>query len=386
MAGVTLAAVLAMWLLRRQKGAEQVNEENGAYGYSDKFFHMLAFSGARVQFAAAWLDEWLFAGKINGTPDRPPIFVTSLARGGTTALLNAFHDMPGIATHEYSDMPFITAPIIWSRVSGGTKRRVVQRMRAHGDGLTIDLHSPEAFDEVYWRLFWPEHYTSSVIRLWQTSDVNPVAEKFFRLQFRKIAFLRRRNRQQQAANRVRYLSKNNANIARLRLLPKMFPNCDVVIALRRPAAHAASLLRQHRNFNRLHATDEFSLRYMRDIGHFEFGMLHHPINFDAFNATAHDTDSADYWLAYWIAAFEEVLAHADGCHIVTQDDLRSRPQATMKALAAVLELDVNAMDFTTYFRADADKHSTEMYSIDLLREAEALYNTLARRAITGRLH
>ena len=69
----------------------------------------------------------------------------------------------------------------------------------------------------------------------------------------------------------RYVSKNNANVARLPLLTEMFPDCSLVIALRRPSAHAASLLRQHENFLRLHKEDPFTKACMRDIGHLRPG-------------------------------------------------------------------------------------------------------------------
>lgn len=370
--GVTVLAVLAGWALKRLRGTPEAPDQT-AYGFGDRFIHMLAFSGPGLQKAAAWLDDRLFARRIARLPDTPPIFVTSLARGGTTALLNAFNDMPGIATHRYRDMPFITAPLIWSRLSGAGARKVTRRKRAHGDGLEIDLNSPEAFDEVFWKLHWPEKYQPDRIALWQTADAKPEAQGFFARHFRKIRLLR-------GAETGRYLSKNNANIARLRLLPQMFPGCDVVIPLRRPEAHAASLLRQHHNFVKQQGEDEFIRRYMRDIGHLEFGLLHKPIGFDGF-ASDHPADTPDYWLTLWIAAFRDVLAQGQGCHIVTQDDLRAAPQQTMQALTKRLQIDVGGMDFTGYFRAVPDKRPADLYDPALLAEAHALYDQLAARAI-----
>jgi hypothetical protein len=378
---VSAAAIALLWLWRRRNGvaarpnASAIGGE--AYGVGDRLYHLIAFSGPGFQRAAAALDDRLFAHTIARTPSAPPVFVTSLARGGTTALLNAFHDMAGIATHEYRDMPFVTAPLLWSRLSGGEDRQVARRARAHGDGLEIDLGSPEAFDELFWMMFWPGHYSPSRITLWNASHANTQAQAFFVRQFQKIAHLRRPT----AAHLVRYLSKNNANIARLRLLPAMFPGCDIVIPLRSPGPHAASLLRQHQNFLALHARDAFSRLYMRDIGHLEFGALHRPLAFPGFDPTLHDPASGDYWLAYWIAAFRDLAAAEVPLHIVTQDDLRAAPQATMQALVGRLGLNVGAMDFSGYFRPEPDKAPAGLFSAPLLAEADALYAALAARAV-----
>lgn len=373
--GVTVLAVLAGWVVKRVRGTPATDAaDQSAYGFGDRFIHMLAFAGPRVQKAAAWLDDRLFASRLKAVPDTPPIFVTSLARGGTTALLNAFNDMPGIATHRYRDMPFITAPLLWARLSGSGARKVTRRKRAHGDGLEIDLNSPEAFDEVFWKLFWPEKYTPRRIALWQAEDAKPAARAFFTRHFRKIRLLR-------GTQDGRYLSKNNANIARLRLLQQMFPGCDVVIPLRRPEAHAASLLRQHHNFVKQQGADDFIKRYMRDIGHLEFGLLHTPIGFDGFAPGDHSPEDADYWLILWIAAFRDVQAAGQGCHIVTQDDLRAAPQVTMQALTQRLKINTEAMEFTGYFRATPDARPSHLFHPALLAEANALYDALADRAV-----
>src|SRR5690606_23299899 len=113
------------------------------------------------------------------------IFVTSIARAGTTALLNALADVPGVATHTYRDMPFVTAPTLWNRLAGGRMRRVERRERAHGDGLEIDLDSPEAFEEVVWRLFWPEKY-GATIALWDGADRKEDADRFLARHMGKV--------------------------------------------------------------------------------------------------------------------------------------------------------------------------------------------------------
>ncbi|WP_299506621.1 sulfotransferase [uncultured Roseobacter sp.] len=368
--GVSVALIVLVWLFKRK----DPDKPQTGYGSGDRFLHMLAFSGPGIQKFAIRLEDMFLGRKIKGVADQPPVLVTSLARGGTTAVLNALHDLPGMVTHTYRDMPFATAPLLWSRLSAPLKREVARQKRAHGDGLSIDLDSPEAFDEIFWMLYWPGKYKSDRIPLWTPEDAKAEAAGVFRRMFRKMAVLR-------GGGRGRYLSKNNANIARLQLLPEMFPDCGIVVLLRNPAAHAASLLRQHENFLTLQAEDDFVRRYMRDIGHLEFGQLHRPIGFDGFDPGAYDPRTPDYWLAYWIAAFVQVQAHIAQCHILAQDDLRQTPDATMQALCKGLGIETGEIDFASYFRDTPDVTDRDVFDPALLAQADQLYATLAQYAV-----
>jgi hypothetical protein len=379
---VSIFAIIVAWAIghRKAAGAAKITD-SGAYGVGERLVHSLAFSGSGTLRTMARIDDCLFARAIADVPDSPPIFITSLARGGTTALLNAMHDLPQIATHRYCDLPFISAPILQSKVAG-SRRAVAERERAHGDGMKIGLQSPEAFDEIFWLLHWPEKYGRQRIDLWHAEDAKETAQEFFARHFRKIAKLRHPQRARGAGSGVRYLSKNNANIARLGLLPSMFPGCDVILALREPAAHAASLLRQHENFGKLHAEDRFALRYMRDLGHLEFGALHKPIGFDRELSTAYRPENPDYWLAYWVAAFAEVTRHVEDVLIVTQVDLRKSPRDTMQALMERLKLtEGRDHDFEAYFRRSPDPQPEGIFDPVLLRRAREIYDRLTAHAV-----
>ncbi|NOD36593.1 MULTISPECIES: sulfotransferase [unclassified Ruegeria] len=371
-----LAILIARFVSKRLSANTTSATQNDAYSEGDRLVHTLAFSTPMVMKSLAATDDRAFRLANKTEASQPPIFITSLARGGTTALLNAFFDMPAIATHQYRDMPFITAPYLWSRLGGKRSDRVSRRERAHGDGLEIDLDSPEAFDEVLWHLYWPDKYRQQFIGLWQNVDENRAACDRLHEHFEKIVALRRPEQEQ-----ARYLSKNNANIARLRVLPTYFPGCDIIVPLRRPAAHAASLLRQHNNFLDLQAKDDFVRRYMSDIGHLEFGVLHKPIAFAEFDPAGTKPDQPDYWLRYWIAAFREVELQSDRCFIVTQDDLRSRPYQTMTALLKSLNLPQTDQRFDTYFRNTPDRTPDEFFDAELLHTANALYVDLDKQAV-----
>jgi len=377
----SILGILLAWAWKRPASplgdqSEKISDSN-AYGAGDRLIHTLAFSGPSTQRRLARFDDWLFADTIADIPDNPPIFITSLARGGTTALLNAMHDLPLISTHQYRDMPFISAPILWSRLVGRS-RGVAERERAHGDGIRINLQSPEGFDEIFWRLYWPEKYHKTAVLLWQRSDFKAEAQHFFRMHFRKIVKLRHPSN----ASAVSYLSKNNANIARLDLLPTLFPGCQLIIALREPSAHSASLHRQHLNFIQLHNKDAFAMRYMQDIGHLEFGALHRPIAFDPDALAGYDPTQPNYWLVYWITAFEHIRKHASKLLILTQDSLRSAPQNTMDMLLERLNMaHVPTHDFRRYFHCKPDASMSDLFDANLLHRARDTYEHLLAFAV-----
>ncbi|WP_377194729.1 sulfotransferase [Ruegeria meonggei] len=377
---VSVLAFAAVKIVSRLRRSETPHENGGSqYSPVDQFVHNLAFSGPTVQKAAARIEARLIP-----RPAKPeaakPIFVTSLARGGTTAVLNALHDAPEVATHTYRDMPFVTAPVLWNKLAGGQRRGVRRQQRAHGDGMEIDLESAEAFEEVIWKMFWPERYKRSSIALWKVADTDDQADRFLRHHMSSIIRARNVQAGSQSVQKTRYCSKNNANIARIPYLLKSFPDCRIVVPVRRPESHAESLLRQHDNFSKLQSLDSFVTRYMADIGHFEFGNLHKPFLFPGFEPKQKDTHTPDYWLQYWTCAFRDLLAYKDKCIFLLQDDLRASPQAAMEGLYDALDLSPDGQDFEQYFHSNPDVAAAKHFDPAHLQEAHDIYGALEESA------
>lgn len=347
-----------------------------AYSGLDRLLHRIAFLSPEVQKTAAEIEDRIFARRLDGIETRPPVFITSLPRAGTTVLLTALASVPELATHTYRNMPFIMAPLLWDKISGGFRTRAISRERTHGDGIDVSYDSPEAFEEVIWQAFWPDHFLPDRITLWSAADARDEVQAFMRRHFAKIVALRRGDQNSPG----RYLSKNNANIARLDLLPVTFPGADILIPVRDPLSHAASLLRQHRNFLDLHERDAFGQRYMRDIGHYEFGALHCPIRFERFDDLTRGLTplQLDYWLGYWIAAFHHIAARRDRVHLVDYMKLCQNGIAAAEDLCRTLDLDlIYAARIGAYFNPprapDPDISAHQSSHRD---RAEALYRDL----------
>ena len=307
------------------------------YSRMDRLVHKLAFASPTIQFAAADIEKIAFRSFYAGTSSDQAIFITSLPRAGTTVMLEALSRLPTLAAHVYRDMPFVMAPVLWSRLSGGFRKRSELRERAHGDGVQIGYDSPEAFEEVIWRTFWPEKYARDGIALWDARDANDDAAAFLREHMQKIIALRC----QESVSIGRYISKNNANVARLDWIPENLPGARILVPVRKPLEHAASLLRQHLNFLEVHRQDPFARRYMADIGHYEFGELHRPICFPGLADLLEGRNPArlDYWLAYWIAAFEYILTKRESVIAVSYEATCAGGPAAWTTICEQLALD-----------------------------------------------
>ena len=247
------------------------------YSWLQQKLHLITLSPKFVRVATFDCESALYPS-LETMGDH--VFVSGLARSGTTILLNAIHQSNLFASLTYLDMPFVLAPNLWSRVP---KRNVPNEMvgRAHDDGVRMSILSPEAFEEVYWKTF--------------ECDNDEAKEKFKR--YIELVLLR--------YNKLRYLSKNNQNVRRLEKLATIFPKAITLIPFRNPLSQAASLLGQHQNFLNKSKEDRFVGDYMRLIGHSEFGPNYKPIIDENLQFT--DPTKFDHWLEQWIKTYQECL-------------------------------------------------------------------------------
>ncbi|MEM9736163.1 MAG: sulfotransferase, partial [Pseudomonadota bacterium] len=277
-----------------------------AYSAADRTIHKIATGQPDLQRSLARLEERLWRRELAGIEPGPPIFITSLPRAGTTLLLEVLAAHPDLTSHTYRHMPFLMCPLLWDRLSRGFRQREAKRERAHGDGMAVGYDSVEAFEEILWMAFFPDRFQKDRIRPWTERTKSLGLPEFLTRHMAKMVLL--------SGGASRYVSKNNANIARIGWLSRALPEAAIVVPFREPSGHIRSMLRQHRGFAEAQKDAPFVREYMESIGHFEFGEAHRPIDFGGWleGAAELSPETEAYWARYWVAAMENVLAEAEG--------------------------------------------------------------------------
>ena len=71
----------------------------------------------RIRWYGNFFDlEKIFFLRADYKTDKNHVFVSGMARSGTTILLNAIYETDEFAALTYQDMPFILSPNIWSKL------------------------------------------------------------------------------------------------------------------------------------------------------------------------------------------------------------------------------------------------------------------------------
>lgn len=350
------------------------------YSTLDRTLHRFAFASSTIQISLADMEDQFFAARLEAIDVGRPVFVTALPRAGTTLLLEAIESLPEFVSHTYRNMPFVLCPMFWNKFSARFRQSSEAQERAHQDGMLVSMDSPEAFEEMLWKAFWKDHYEKDRIRPWL--DGNAEFLDFLRSHMRKIIALSNPENDTQA----RYLSKNNLNIARVDVLSKNFPDAVIIVPFREPLQHAASLLRQHKNFLEIHKDDQFAREYMAGIGHFDFGENLRPIDFNHWLDRAAEktpATSIHFWLEYWFETYS-YLAARDDIHLFCYEDLCATPYNKLKRLADILQINDRAALLQVASRIKSPPpHSVvvEPGVEDLVNKTQDLYQQLRGNAI-----
>jgi len=232
----------------------------------------LARWGAPLLRVLGELEDEVFSGKLEQLKIEKPVFVTGLARSGTTMMLTLLSQADGVATHRYRDFPLLFTPLAWNwfqdRIGADTGEA---RERPHRDRIRITKESADAFEEPLWQAFFRGAHDPACCHVLDALTRNPQFEACFASHLRKILLLR---------GGTRYVSKGNYNVARIGYLARLFPDARFVIPVREPVAHVSSLVRQHELFCRYAAGDSRVPAYLEAAGHYEFGPQRRPINLD----------------------------------------------------------------------------------------------------------
>ncbi|GGB97041.1 hypothetical protein GCM10011494_14390 [Novosphingobium endophyticum] len=339
------------------------------YTAADRLLHRLALGLPAVAELSFDLDQRGNGATEKAVGDLHHVFVTGLARAGTTVLLRHLHRSGPFRSLTYRDMPFVLAPQLWKRFSSRWQQRREERLRAHGDRIMVSADSPEAFDEVFWRIFTGPDY----IRPEGLAPYQPDEAVLARFRSYIAAILASGDPGQQ-----RYLSKNNNNILRLPALRDALPEALFVIPFRHPADQASSLHRQHALFCRMQGETPFVRSYMDWLAHHEFGQGHRPFLFGGGPPGDLAPQSPDYWLEMWTRTHEALAGDVHERNVfVCYEELCTNADVWNR-LTWRLDLPRTARPDFSLARKQADAFDPAR-----LRRAEAVYQELRLRASAG---
>ncbi len=231
------------------------------------------------------------------------IFITGLARAGTTSLLQALDSTSLFGSFRYKYMPFVLYPKLGNFLSKSNKNSLIYKERLHGDGLKINTNSSECLDEPFWiktiyeKKSFKEELKPHSISIKIIEGYVSLLNMYMKIEKKK-----------------RLIIKNNNHHLRILSLSSLMRNSKFLVVFRSPVAHALSLLNMHIKFLKIHSEDNFSLDYMNMIGHWEFGANKKPFLYEKDQkkliSTFPDTEIR-YWIKQWIFTYKWLLENID---------------------------------------------------------------------------
>jgi hypothetical protein len=247
------------------------------YNFLDKSLHNFILKNPLIKKTLFELEKMIFLRGIDDTYNQEHIYISSLPRSGTTAILEFFYNSNNYASLTYADMPFVLCPNLFKIFN--TNKTILKKERAHKDGIFIGINSPESFDDVFFQMQI------------DNNDFDFELRNYIKLILKKY-------------NRKKYLSKNNNNYLRFDKLSQAFPKSKFIVPFRDPLQQANSLLKQHLSFLKIQKENRFALEYMNSLGHFEFGQNHKPW---ATPLKYKDKESINYWLEQWFEFYRQIV-------------------------------------------------------------------------------
>jgi hypothetical protein len=313
-------------------------------------FHVpvpLHFLGWHVhQYRHFWiwlgrLESQRLVDELQAVPLTMPIYITGLARSGSTLLHEIVASHDGVATQRVKDYPMVFTPYWWRQATARLKP-TPPRPRVHQDRIEIRSESPDALEDMLWMAFFPGCHDPARDNRLTARTAHRDFERFYSSHIRKLLL---------AEKAMRYAAKANYHVGRLAYLGRLLPDARFVIPVRAPCTHIASLVRQHRRFTCGQRNNSRALAYMQRSGHFEFGRDRRPMNLGdgqrvrsilrAWSRGAEVFGWALYWdmvydyLSQFLTSQPELRKRV---RIVPYEELCASPEKTIRALLEHCEL------------------------------------------------
>jgi len=273
-----------------------------------------------------------------------PIFITGLARSGTTIISHILNNHSNTGSFLYKDVPFFHTPYFWSFFSKLFYFGISKKKRPHGDDISIDPNSPDPFEEFFWKNNL-ENYLNKKSQYLNKKYKNLLLERKLKENISKILFVR--------GSKERYISKNNYNITRLEYIFKIFPDAKAIICIRNPIESINSLTRVHQKFLNYCKKNEYLVNQLNFLSHYEFGPNRKPIciNNNIYNKINYEWDKGNQekgYLLQWIDIYTFVLKKylsnknlKKKFFILDNDELIKNPINTIKKINIFFNLKDN---------------------------------------------
>jgi len=245
------------------------------------------------------------------------VLITGLARAGTTALTRALTDRGPFASLDYSNMPVLLAPRLWSKFYKPKKKE--DKERAHGDGIKVGLASVEALEEYFFKVTTNDRFISDTgLHL---HEISAEENDLYRRYTKSLCNV----------GQV-YLAKNNNAVLRLKSILPLNPDMTVFVLVRDPLQHAFSLMKQHQKFEKEQTGDPFILEYMNWLGHHEFGLGQLPFNLSGSAPQKTDRGQLNYWLERWIDYYNYAKTLSN-IQFIAYEDFVARPKEVLERIS-----------------------------------------------------
>jgi len=362
----------------------------------EEIFHVsnsMEFFGRLIaQYPDLWrkignLETTFLVDQLASVSVQNPIYVTGLARSGSTILLETLAKMPGVVSHRYKDFPPIYTPYWWNWFmnQAGASNRAPQE-RAHKDGIMVTPDSPEAMEEVLWMGAFEQLHNPKVSNVLTEADANVSFDRFYREHLSKLLLAR---------HGTRYLSKGNYLITRLAYILQTLPDARFVIPVRHPSEHIASLMKQHKLFSDGQTNNRRAREHLKRVGHLEFGLDRTPINTGDSRVTEsilklwENGEEVRGWARYWNQLYGFVAGQIDSMpdlqkasQIIRFEDLCAEPDSVISRMLQHCRLEpANGL----IAEVAAGIHAPTYYSSTFTAEEDAiiLEETATARAQLG---
>lgn len=352
-----------------------IKKENKSSEYSllDRFFHRITLGSKLVMEISFKIEKKLFLKKyLKENNSEQAVFITGLARSGTTPLMNAIYETTEFASLTYSDMPLLLSPNLWNTLLL-KKSNSEPKERAHKDGIFIDKASPEALDEVFWKVHLGKKYIHK-----KSLSIAEIPTEILDDYENYIDLILLKNK-----NKSRFLSKNNNHILRIPELLYKFPKAKIIIPFRSPLEHALSLLNQHQHFTSIHKESSFSLSYMSWLGHYEFGLNQKPFHFEdeelIQRLNTYSKNDINYWLLIWLNYYQYVLKYFTyTCILVSYESFCKNPNKVMTQLGEKIALEHFSFDLKSF---KPEKRTSKLADKVILASCKKVYEELGVKAV-----